>query len=48
MKFAKVQEVRKTLKVIKKLSDYLEPKNVALRVKEKGKISLLNIMLLFY
>ena len=48
MKFAKVQEVRKTLKVIKKLSDYLEPKNVALRVKEKGKISLLNIMLQIY
>lgn len=48
MKFAKPQDVKKTIKVIRNLSKYLEPKNVALRVQEKGKTNLLYIMLQIY
>ena len=48
MKLAKPQEVKRTIKVIQSLSRYLEPKNVNLRINEKGKVSLLNIMLQIY
>ena len=38
MKLAKPQEVKRTIKVIQRISRYIETKNVNLRNNEKGKV----------